>query len=103
MTNLDATICRRLWASVALQALSYHRRKIQAAARGQGILYFGSDKVYIGTLEHEIASATAYLDSDDFGIVCERAGADPKLAEAIDYLVNARERISMKSVMEAAA
>lgn len=100
MTEAESARYRKLWASVVLTALSEHRSRIQAAGRGRTSLYIGSNRAALGTLEAEVTAARRYVHSADFRTVCELAGVLPRAPEALTFLEQAEERISMKSVME---
>ena len=104
MTDTEARAYRQLWAAVALTVMSELRSRIQAAARGRRSIYVtGSTRVTLGTHEEELAAARTYLASGDFHRICDLAGIRPKVAEAMDYIMNATERFSLKALQERAA
>lgn len=104
MTDTEARAYRQLWAAVALTVMSELRSRIQASAKGRRSIYVtGSVRVALGTHEEEMAAARTYLGSADFHRICDLAGIRPKVPEALDYIVNATERFSMKSIEERAA
>lgn len=75
-----------LWRAVVAAAINEHRALIKAARAGKRRLTFGGVHYTVNSISGEIGNARRYFESEDFRIVCERAGIGIRLDRIMRYV-----------------